>query len=84
MGEDLLLQVPAVEPDELAFLRAFTRNLAPDKLELFITIYNGRRKRTETILLCCLLGFIAAAGIQRFVLGQIGMGFYIFSPADFA
>ena len=80
MKSRLIMQIAAVEADELAYLEALTRNLSDDKLQLFITVYNGKRKRTETILLCCLLGFIAFAGIQRFVLGQIGMGIlYLFT-----
>lgn len=80
MRSNLMMQVPAVEADELAYLQALTREMPDDKLQMFITIYNGKRKRTETILLCCLLGFIAAAGIHRFVIGQIGMGIlYLFT-----
>ena len=78
MKSELIIAIPAVEPDELAYLQLVTQDLNEDKLRLFITIYNGKRKRTETILLCCLLGFIAAAGIHRFVLGQIGMGLLYF------
>jgi TM2 domain-containing membrane protein YozV len=78
MKSNLMSQIPAVEPDELAFLQAFTRDMPEDKLQLFITVYNGKRKKTETILICAVLGFIAAAGIHRFVLGQIGMGLLYF------
>jgi TM2 domain-containing membrane protein YozV len=80
MNSNLLTLIPAVEPDELAYLQAFTKNLSEDKLHLFISLYNSKRKKTETILICCLLGFVAAAGIQRFVLGQVGMGIlYLFT-----
>ena len=78
MSPNLISLIPAIEPDELAFLQAFTKDLPEDKLHLFISLYNGKRKRTDTILICCLLGFVAAAGIQRFVIGQIGMGFLYF------
>jgi TM2 domain-containing membrane protein YozV len=81
MRSNLMMQITAVEPDELAYLQAFTRDLPEDKLQLFITVYNGKRKRTETILLCCLLGFIGAAGIHRFVVGQIGLGILYFFTA---
>lgn len=78
MRADLMMHIPAVEADELAYLQSFTSNLPEDKLQLFIAIYNGRRKKPETILLCCLLGFVLAGGIQRFVIGQIGMGILYF------
>lgn len=80
MKSDLIMLVPAVEPDELALLQSITRDMSEEKFNLFITIYNGKRRRSETILLCCLLGFVAAAGIHRFVLGHIGMGLlYLFT-----
>ncbi|MBC7508572.1 MAG: TM2 domain-containing protein [Ferruginibacter sp.] len=80
MNTNLITMIPAVEPDELAYLQAFTKDLTEDKLHLFISLYNNKRKKTETILICCLLGFVAAAGIQRFVLGQVGMGIlYLFT-----
>ena len=80
MNTNLITMIPAVEPDELAYLQAFTKDLTEDNLHLFISLYNNKRKKTETILICCLLGFVAAAGIQRFVLGQVGMGIlYLFT-----
>lgn len=78
MNTNLATQIPAVEPDELAYLQAFTSELPEEQLRLFISIYNTRRKKTETILICCLLGFVCAAGIQRFVVGQVGMGILYF------
>lgn len=80
MNQNLITMIPAVEADELAYLQALTKDLSEDKLKLFISIYNGKRKKAETILICCVLGFVCAAGIQRFVVGQIGMGIlYLFT-----
>lgn len=78
MKSDLILQIPALEADELVYLRSVTGNLPDDKMQLFVSLYIGKRKKTETILLCCLLGFVLAGGIQRFVVGQIGMGLLYF------
>ncbi len=78
MKPDLMLQIPAVEPDELAYLQSMTTNLPDDKLNQFIIIYSGKRRKPETILICCLLGFVLASGIHRFVIGQIGMGLLYF------
>ncbi len=80
MNTNLITMIPSVEADELAYLQAFTQDLAEDKLHLFISLYNSKRKKTETILICCLLGFVCAGGIQRFVVGQVGMGIlYLFT-----
>ncbi len=80
MSDFLLNNIPAIEPEEFAYLKSLTQNLSADQLKTFISIYLTKRKKTETILVCCLLGFVAAAGIQRFVIGQIGMGIlYLFT-----
>lgn len=80
MKPDIIMLIPSIAHDELAYVQALTREMPDDKLHLFISVYNQKRKRTDTILICCLLGFIAAAGIHRFVLGQIGMGLlYLFT-----
>ncbi len=78
MNPNLITLIPAVEPDELAYLQELTKGLSEDKLKLFISIYNGKRKKAETILLCTLLGFVFFAGIQRFIIGQMGMGILYF------
>jgi TM2 domain-containing membrane protein YozV len=80
MNQNLVSLIPAVEPDELAYLQQVTSGLSDDKLKLFISIYNGKRKKAEIILICTLLGFVCCAGIQRFIIGQIGMGIlYLFT-----
>ena len=78
MTTNLLTLIPAVDADELSFLQAFTKDLEEDKLHLFISLYNGKRKKSETILLCCRLGFVGFAGIHRFVIGELGMGILYF------
>ncbi len=57
--------IPSVEPDELVYLQQITNGLPEDKLRLFVSIYNGKRKNADVILLCCLLGFVCCAGVQR-------------------
>lgn len=81
MNQNLLITlVPAIEPDELAYVQELTKGLSEEKLRLFISIYNGKRRKAEIILICTLLGFVCCAGIQRFMVGQIGMGIlYLFT-----
>jgi TM2 domain-containing membrane protein YozV len=80
MAQSLVTLIPAIEPDELAYLQEITKDLSEEKLRVFISIYNGRRKKADVILICTLLGFVFCAGIQRFLLGQIGMGIlYLFT-----
>jgi TM2 domain-containing membrane protein YozV len=50
------------------------------KRQQFVLLYQGRRKDPQTVLLCTLLGFVVVAGVQRFILGQMGMGIlYLFT-----
>ncbi len=78
MSTLLATAIPSIDAEELAYLKAFTSDLSEDQLKLFIAVYNGKRQKTETILICCVLGFVCAAGIQRFITGQIGMGLLYF------
>lgn len=43
-------------------------------------VYTGKRKSPQDLLIFTLIGFFGVAGIQRFVIGQIGMGIlYLFT-----
>ena len=80
MNTNLLTLLPSLEPNEYAFLQAYTNSLPEEKLRLFVSLYAAKRKSPDTILICCLIGFVGAAGIHRFVLGHIAMGvLYIFT-----
>jgi TM2 domain-containing membrane protein YozV len=45
-----------------------------DKARQFANAYRARRREPQTILLLSLIGFLGLAGVQRFVVDQIGMG----------
>ena len=74
MNTNLLTLIPSLEPNEFAFLQVHLNNLPEDKLRLFVSLYTSKRKSPETILICCCIGFVGAAGIHRFVVGHIAMG----------
>lgn len=40
----------------------------------FIMLYQSRRKDQQTLLLLTAIGFLGVAGIQRFIVGETGMG----------
>jgi TM2 domain-containing membrane protein YozV len=80
MKPNLINMVPAIEGEELIYLQALTKELSEDQLVNFIAVYNGKRKKTDQILLGCVLGFVLVAGIQRFMIRQTGMGIlYLFT-----
>ncbi len=66
--------MPMLQGDELAYVQNVIKDMNDDQVRLFASVYNVRRKDPQLILLLAVVGFIGIAGIQRFVLGQIGMG----------
>ena len=75
---NVLHYLPHLEPDEMAFIQGIFQNLNEPQAQQFADIYRLRRKSSELILFTTLLGFVGFAGIQRFVLGHIGMGILYF------
>lgn len=72
--------MPMLQGDELAYVQGAVKDLNDNQVQMFAGIYNARRKDPQTILLVTLLGFIVIAGVQRFLVGQIGMGIlYLFT-----
>jgi TM2 domain-containing membrane protein YozV len=67
-----------IQQEELLWLQELTKDLSTDEKQKFLSIYQGRRKDPQTILICCLIGLIGPAGIHRFLLNQIGMGILYF------
>jgi TM2 domain-containing membrane protein YozV len=80
-NQNFMLNIPGLEPEEMLFLQGIGNELTDEQKKNFIMLYNGKRKDPQTILIMCLIGFIGVAGIQRFVLNQIGMGILYFLTA---
>jgi TM2 domain-containing membrane protein YozV len=78
MDKNQLMMLPNIEAEEMMFLQNFTQDLTADQDRNFFIVYQSRRKDPQTIMLVTLLGFIVCAGIQRFMLNQIGMGVLYF------
>ena len=74
MKPSLINLIPSIEGEELVYLQALTRELPEERLLDFITLYNGKRRKPDEILIGCVLGFVLIAGIQRFMVRQTGMG----------
>ncbi len=54
--------------------------MSDEELETFASLYNGKRKSPDTILIGGVLGLFLVAGVQRFMINQIGMGIlYLFT-----
>ncbi|MEN0055758.1 MAG: TM2 domain-containing protein [Mucilaginibacter sp.] len=78
MHQDPYMNFADMGPEEMGFLQQATRELSEEQKKYFYMVYSNKRKNTNEILIFTLLGFVGAAGIHRFVLGQIGMGILYF------
>ncbi len=78
MSQNLLMNIPGLEPEEMLFLQNFMNDLNEDQKKNFIMLYNGKRKDPQTLLIMALIGFLGVAGIQRFMVNQVGMGILFF------
>lgn len=66
--------LPELEGDEMIFVQGVIKDLTDAQAQQFGAIYRARRKDPQLILLVTLLGFVGIAGVQRFILNQMGMG----------
>jgi TM2 domain-containing membrane protein YozV len=66
--------LPDLDGDELAYVNMIVAPMSDAQAQQFAMMYRARRKDPQMILILTLVGFLGFAGIQRFVLNQIGMG----------
>jgi TM2 domain-containing membrane protein YozV len=72
--------LPELQGRELMFVQGLTKDYDDQQMMNFANIYRSRRRDPQVILLTTLLGFIVVAGVQRFLVNQIGMGLlYLFT-----
>ena len=78
MFDQNFMSLPGINPQEYSYLQSATQGLNEQQLRTFLMVYAGRRKNPSDMLIFTLLGFLGFAGVQRFVVGQIGMGILYF------
>jgi TM2 domain-containing membrane protein YozV len=71
---NILEVLPEIMGEEQAYIAGIIREMDNDKARQFANAYRSRRRDPQTILLVALVGFLGVAGIQRFLVDQIGMG----------
>lgn len=71
---NVLKFLPEIMGDEQVLINGLIKDMDDQAAQQFANIYRVRRKDPQTILLLTLVGFLGIAGIQRFIVDQIGMG----------
>lgn len=72
---NVLTLMPQLEGEEAMYIQHLISGMTEEQAMQFSFIYKERRKDPQMILLLSVLGFVPGiAGIQRFVVDQIGMG----------
>jgi len=66
--------MPGLEVDELTLVQQLIKDMNDNEAQQFAMAYMSRRKDPSNMLLFAIIGFLGIAGIQRFVINQIGMG----------
>lgn len=74
------MSLPGVSPEEIGLLQQATQGLNENQNKYFFMVYSGKRKSPQDMLIFCLVGTFLVPGLQRFIIGQIGMGIlYLFT-----
>ncbi|VAX27756.1 TM2 domain family [hydrothermal vent metagenome] len=71
---NILEILPELMGEEQAYIAGVVKEMDENKARQFANAYRTRRRDPQTILLVALVGFLGIAGIQRFLVDQIGMG----------
>lgn len=74
MNPNDLYNLKGITTEEMHFLQHIMADMTEQHKQRFIMLYSGKRQSPTDILLFTLIAFIGVAGVQRFVIGQIGMG----------
>lgn len=72
--QEMLMMIPDLQPEELMLVQQLTTEMTDTQIQQFLTIYRGKRKERQTLLLLTLVGFFGVAGIQRFLVGDTVLG----------
>ena len=78
MENDPLISLKGMGLEEYSYLKQVVSGMNPRQTQNFILLYRDRRKDPQEILLFTLLGFLGVAGIQRLIIGVVGMGILYF------
>lgn len=70
--------MPDLQGEELTFIQAVVADMDNETAQRFFNSYRARRKSPQDVLIFAIIGLLVIPGLQRFLLGQIGMGLLYF------
>jgi len=79
----IIKYLPELQGDEQLTVAQIITDMDETQAEQFANVYRQRRKDETTVLMTTLLAFLGIAGVNRFYLGQIGMGLAYLLTAGF-
>ena len=72
--------LPELQDPESTYIQSLIGRMSHEQIQVFASAYRQRRKDPHTVLLTAIVGLAAIPGLQRFWLGQVGVGFlYLFT-----
>lgn len=74
------MALPGISPEEMGFIQQANAELSENQQKYFYMSYTTKRKSPQDILIFCIIGTFLVPGLQRFIVGQVGMGIlYLFT-----
>jgi TM2 domain-containing membrane protein YozV len=67
--------MPELQDPEGTYIQSLIGRMSHEQIQVFASAYRQRRKDPHTVLLTAIIGLVAIPGLQRFWLGQVGIGF---------
>ena len=67
--------LPELQDPESTYIQSLIDRMSHEQVQVFASAYRQRRKDPHTVLLTAIIGLVAIPGLQRFWLGQVGVGF---------
>jgi len=68
------MSLPGISPEEIGLIQQATQGLNENQNKYFFMVYAGKRKSPQDMLIFCIIGTFLLPGLQRFIVGQVGMG----------
>ncbi len=76
--DQIINYFPELDLEEATFINNLLKDHDEEDIKTFAMIYRSRRRDPQMMLVLTIVGLLGFAGIQRFMINQIGMGILYF------